>query len=125
MIEDIFLPQKLKWQRDEKDQIGRIAAVNSVETVRVEYVASEPQFMTQGARVFVDITERRCAFRGKRVAIDVDAFDDFVTGFVAFGLRTYNGNERASAGQRQRFLPDAAIERNWQVLDDDEDPLSA
>ena len=66
VIEDIFLPQKLKWQRDEKDQIGRIAAVNSVETVPVEYVASEPQFMKQGARVLVDITERRCAFREAR-----------------------------------------------------------
>ncbi len=125
VIKDVFLPYKLERQGDEKDQIGRIAAVNRVESLFAEHAPGEPEFVEQGACVFANITDRRFSFHGKRVSIDVDAFEDFVVGFVALALRTDNGDERASVDERQSFLPDPAVERDRQILNNYKDFLSS
>ena len=124
MIKDVFLPYKLEGQGDKKDQIGRVAAVNRVESMFAEHAPGEPVFREQGACVFAQITDRRVAFHGERVSIDVDALEDFIVGFVTLALRADNGDERARVDERQSFLPDPAIERDRQILNNYKNFLS-
>src|SRR5579862_981757 len=54
------------------------------------------------------------------MAIDVDAIDYFVIALIAFASRAEHADLVAVRVQRGSFLPDARIERNGQILDDDE-----
>src|SRR3974390_1514898 len=94
--------------------------MDGVESVSVQHAAGEAEFVEQGARVFVKITDGRVAFRGKRMAIDVDAFDDFMIVFVSFALGADYGNTRSGGCKRQSFLPDPAIEWHWQIFNNDQ-----
>src|SRR5690606_13176314 len=56
------------------------------------------------------------------MTVDGDALDFLETLLAAFAFRAYDGDPIAGRRERARFLPDAPIERAWQVLHDDEDP---
>src|SRR4051812_14449707 len=54
------------------------------------------------------------------MAVDRDAVELLVTLLVALALRADDRYEIAGAGQRARLLPDTTIERQRQILDNDQ-----
>jgi hypothetical protein len=55
------------------------------------------------------------------VAVDVNAFKDFVDFFEALAARTECGDFIPSPIKCARLLPDAAVKRNRKVLDNNQD----
>ena len=56
------------------------------------------------------------------MAIDVHAVEELVLGLGPLPLRGDHRDRVAGGGKGGRLRPDAAVEGNWQVLHDDQDP---
>ena len=66
-------------------------------------------------------TTNRAGFLADPVPVNLNAVDDFLRLGVAAHLWADDDHLVAGVAQRARFLPDAAVERHRQVLDNDAD----
>lgn len=121
LIEDVALAKQLEHCADHKDRIGRIAALYDVEPASSANPASEHDLPEKRIRVLDQISDRPFGFDRKRVTIDRDPFEHFVSQRIAPSSRADDRYLVSLASQGAGLLPDSPIERNWQVLDDDED----
>ena len=120
LIENEFGAEKLIRQRDEKDQIGRIAGMDDVDAVPPPDPECQASLVVKRAGVFENETQDAARLQGDGMPIDGNAVYRF------FGLRMQRrlGANDADLPARSRqclgFLPDASIEGDGEVLDNDE-----
>jgi hypothetical protein len=120
VIEQEFLAEQFVEPADQENHVRRIAAVHDVEAAREEYLQRQGELRGQRPAVLGEITERAAGLERHRMAIDRDPVEFLEALFVPLALGANDRNLIPRGMQRARFLPDAPIERQRQVLDDDQ-----
>ena len=95
--------------------------MDGVETVPEQHFPRQHKLPEQRGRVLQQISQ--CAFCLQRevMAVNMDTVDLLVFLLIALAGRTDDGNPVVVLLQCGRFLPYTAIERGWQVFDNDQD----
>src|SRR5215467_3762578 len=121
VIEDELLPEdQLEESADQENRVGGVAGMDGVEAVSAEYPAGERELVEQRRRIFEHEAEPTSRLDELRMPIDADPLELDV-GFLRTGaLGTDDSNRIAGPLQCRCLCPSAAIERNWEVLDDDQ-----
>ncbi len=79
------------------------------------------EFPEERATEFQQITEDTAALRRNGMAINVNAFQEFIAFVVPFAARAEHRNLESTIPKCHGFFPDSAIERNRKVLNNDKD----
>ena len=109
---------------DQEEEVGRIAGVDHVEGVLPPDPASEAPGPPQHERVLSQVPGERRGRRGRRIPVDPHTAELLVgAGVVPPALRTDHGHLIARRDERRALVPDAAVERHRQVLDEHEDVM--
>src|SRR5690348_3024261 len=114
MIKNETLAEQLERQRDEKDQIRRVAGVDGREPMPKQDLPCQAGLVPERRAIFEE--ELRCTFGFDRqvMPVDVNALQRLFTLFRPYADRAYDGNLRARVTQCTRFLPNAPVERHGQ-----------
>ena len=112
---------KLVRRGDEEQQVGRIAEMHNVEPMPPPRFPKETKFPPQRRAVFAQEAAERPGLLADPVSINLNAIDDFLRLIEPTHLRADDNHLVAGIAQCARLLPDAAVERHRQVLDDDAD----
>ena len=120
MIEDVALAEELERPGDEEDQIGRVAALDRVESARCER-SSRPAASRGTAPRHIPAGSptrpwRRAAADGGRYA----PRRSLVARLVALAGGADHRDLGARGRQRPAFVPDPPVEGQRQVFDDDQ-----
>ncbi len=122
MVEHEWLAEHvLPEAGDDEHQVGRIARLHHVEPDLEIGLDAERELPGQRRAVFQRIAESAVGLQRQRMPEHVNAVEDFVALGVLPTERTDHRYRIAGIAQGLRLLPDAAIQRNGQVLDDDQD----
>ena len=119
LIEHELLPQPFEDAADDVEKIWWVGGVDHVEAMAKE---NDPGIEKQerGGDQILDEVTADPAQRRHRKAIDVDALQLLeAAGKVPLGR--HHRHLEARVAQRQRLVPDAAIRRHGQVLDEEQD----
>ncbi len=122
VVEDELLAEQLVESADQEEEVRRVAGVNDVEASSQQHSPREHEGREQGFAVFAHVADRGRGLGRRPIAVDVNALDDFVARIVARRARTDHGDRVAGRSKRERLLPNAAIEWDRQVLDEDQNP---
>src|SRR4029077_4055702 len=88
MIKDVFDPQEFKGQGNQKNVVGRIAALNYMKATPEKYPPRVEKFPKQRAAVFIHIAEGAIPFFGHRVTVNMNPFEPLVSLRVSLASRT-------------------------------------
>jgi len=83
MIEDVFDAQEFKRQRDQENVVGRIAALNDMESAPQKDPPGVQEFPEQGATVLAKVAEGAIAFLEYRMPVNVNSLDEFVPSVIS------------------------------------------
>ena len=120
LIEDELLAHELERRGDQKDEIGRIAGLDDRKAALPVNLDQEPEFMEERRRVFAEVSKRPAPLRRQRVPIDRDVVDDLEPLRIGRVRRADHRDQPAGAGEGLSLLPDAPIEWDGQIFDDDD-----
>ena len=120
LVEDEFGAEQLVGQRDEKNQIGRVAGMNDVDAVPPPDSECQASLMVERAGVFEKEAKDAARLQGNGMPIDGDAVYCFLGLRMQRRLGANDADLPARAGQCLRFLPDASIEGDGEVFDNDQ-----
>jgi len=118
IIEDVFHAQEFEGERNQKNIVGGITALNDVKAVPKINPPSVEELPKQCAAELEEIPERTVPFSGHRVPIDVYPIENFVTCSVALASGTQYCDVVPVLVQGQGLLPHACIEGNRYVFND-------
>ncbi len=122
VIEDIgAAAEQAEGPGDEEDQVGRVAALDRVEAAQAADFQRKAEFVEEGGGVLDGEAFCPLGFQRQGVAVDVDAVEEDVGLFIPLAGRADDRHLGPGGGQRAAFVPDAAVEGQRQILDDDED----
>ncbi len=108
---------------DGPEDVRRVARLQHVEPPLATSAEHQPGRREERVGVLQDEAERTASGRVGAVLQQRDALEDLVTG-VALALRADDGDVVPRRGQGLALQPDPTVERDGQVLDDDEDSRS-
>ena len=94
--------------------------MDDVEAIPAPYPPSKPKLPKKRASIFDKIGQATARFR-QGVAIDSNSFEFDLALLRAGAGRTNDRNQKARVAQSFCLVPDAAIEWNGQILDDNQD----
>ena len=125
LIEDEGDAPRPEEPADQEEEVGRIAGVDRIEGVFPPDSPSEaPGPRTACTGTLARTPQSDLAHRGRRIPVDPHAAALLVAaGVVPPALRTDHGHLIARRDERRAFVPDAAVERHRQVLDEHEDVM--
>ena len=122
MVEQEALAEQAPEPREQPVGFRRVARVDDIEATSGR---GDPHRFHAGAqeapRELHDEADGALGGDREPVAIDVDAFQPLEGRGVALRLRTDHADRVAGGGERGRFEPDPPVERDRQILDDDQD----
>src|SRR5207245_5777038 len=122
LIKQKFLTkEELIKNRDQKDQVRWIARMKNIESMPVRHLQGENEFPKKGDSIFEKISHGARAFHTPWMAVDVHTVYLLVCLVISPSFRTNDRNGVTSLMQHCGLLPDPAIDRDRQVLDDDKD----
>src|SRR4029078_1092077 len=90
MVEHKASAEELERQRDEEDQIWRVAALDDVEAAFAPHSEQQAELVKQRSGIFEQEGEAAPGLERQRVAIDRDTVEHFVRRPVALGRRAYH-----------------------------------
>jgi hypothetical protein len=123
MVEDVLHPKEFEGKGDQKDVIGRIAALNHLKSPAKIDPPREEELPKQGATEFPYVTQGAVPFPGHGVPVNMDPFGALVSFLVTFALWAQYGYFVSVAAQGASLLPHAGIEWNGKVFYNDENFL--
>src|ERR1700730_18299562 len=109
---------------DYENEIRRIARVDDVKPVPCENFQTQHELPKQRHAVLCEIACHPASFSRQPVAIDGDSLDNFKRGRCARSLWTNYSHFIAMPRQCAGFRPHSAIERYWEIFDDDKHPAA-
>ena len=112
--------ENLEEQRDQKNEVRRVAGMDHVEAVTPPHLEREHEFPEQGDRVLDEIGSGAARLDRQGMTIDPNAVDDLVRALIAWSLGADHRYLVTRVTERRRLRPGAAIEGNREVLDDDQ-----
>jgi len=77
--------------------------------------------MKQRRAILTQILQRGLGFQRQVMAVDVDAVEEFVLGLIPLAGRADHTDLRARRNQGPAFVHHPPVERQRQILDDDQD----
>ena len=111
----------LEPERDQKDEIGRIAGMDQVEAVLLVNSSRQSPLVPEGYAVLSQVTRRGTYLGRQGMAVNVNTVDLFVEQIVLAVGGTDDRDMVPVRAQGRGFHPHAAVERHREVLDDYED----
>src|SRR5579871_155364 len=94
--------------------------MNDVEAPLAPHPLRQTEFVVQGGGVLKQVDPDSTRLDGHVVAVDMNAVEFLIAFVVLFSLRANHGHDVSGPGERGRFLPDAAVERNREIFDNDQ-----
>src|SRR5215468_2105304 len=91
MVKNIFDPEKFEREGDKEYIIRGITSLNYLKSTPDENPPGIEKLPKQGDAVFKDVSEGTIGLRGRRMPINMHAFQEFIALGVAFSTRTENG----------------------------------
>ena len=120
LVEDEADAEQPEGQGGQEDEIGRVAGLNDGNALRPVDPEQQPEFVEQGEGIFRQKGQLAARLHRQRVAVDFYAVDLFIFLAVVLVQRADDADPVAGVAQGFRFLPDAAVEGNREILDDDD-----
>ena len=92
VVENIFDSEDLERERNQENVVRRVAALNNIEaTPEIDEPRIE-KFPEKDEAILVYIASGAVPFLRRRVAIDVNSFENFMSPLVALPARTKDGH---------------------------------
>ena len=104
---------------NQKQQVGRVAEMQDIEAVPPPGFPKQPELAPESRAVLAKKTADCTGLLADPVPVNLNAVDDFLRLCEAAHPRANDNHLVACIAQCARFLPDPAVERHRQVLDDD------
>ena len=121
VVEDIVYAFLLKPSCHHIDVVGRVAPMNDMKpTLFVDFLG-QPQFLAERTEILSGVAQCPVPLWGKVMTVNMHAVQVFIIGIIPFSFRAYHADQVAILCQCGGFLPNTGVERNRQVLDDNED----
>jgi hypothetical protein len=92
VVEDVFDPQQLERKGDQKNVIGRIAALDNMKAAPPVNPPCIQEFPKKSATIFIQIPKRTIPFFGHGMPEDMDAIDHLVPSRVTFASGAQDGH---------------------------------
>jgi hypothetical protein len=123
VVEDEPHAQRDEREGDEEQEVGGIAGLDRVERVAAVDLDREAELVVEGGAVLARVVLGGLLLVAgrERVAVDPHALELFVFGGVPLEHGADNGHAVAGGAERAGLLPDAPVEGQREVLDEDED----
>lgn len=83
--------------------------------------AGKQKFPKEGATKFPNVAQGAVALLNHGMPVNMNTFQAFIAAFVAFALGAQNGNLVTVLMEGAGFLPNAGVEGNREVFDNDQD----
>ena len=121
LVEDDPGAAGLRAQRGEEQQVRRVAQVDHVDRRALLDALDQPVRVPEGGAVLLEVALRPPGGGHEGVAVDPDAVDDDLgLGVPLRPERADHLDLPAVAGEGLALLPDPPVERDREVLDDDQ-----
>ena len=120
VVEDIFHAEKFEGEGNHENIVGRIAALDHMETAAQENPPCIEKFPKQCAAVLPQISERGVSSPRHGVPVDMDPFQHFVPLGITLTPGAQNSDFVTVLLQAAGFFPHPAVKRHWQVLNDNQ-----
>jgi hypothetical protein len=114
--------QQHQWQRDEEEQVRRVAGLDDADAPGQRDPPREQRLGGERDGVLHQVPGEPGGLEPRPVAVDVDTVDDLVAHRVLRGAGADHRDVVAGVAQRAGLLPHAPVERHGQVLDQDQHP---
>src|ERR1700741_2999651 len=116
MVEDVFNAEHPERQRNKKNVVRGITALDDIEAIAQKNPGRVQQLEQECAGVLAQVTQRLASLKRHRMTVNTHSINDLITLRTALALGAKYGHIVSVSVERLGLSPDSRIQRNGLIL---------